>query len=81
MSDFKINDKVTWTQVSHHGRSVSMSPKEGVVIGFATKFAIVQTKRGTRSHMIPIANLRHVGERSTLTEFCDEVFAANRERV
>jgi hypothetical protein len=79
MPDFKSSDKVTWTHISHHGRSVSMTLKEGVVLAVSNGIATVKTERGTRYYTILTSNLRHVGAKSTLSEFCDEVFAANRE--
>jgi hypothetical protein len=79
MSDLQPNDRVTWTHVSKRGRTVSMSLKQGVVLSVAGGLAMVKSERGTRHYTIPLVNLRRVGEKSTLTEFCDEVFAANRE--
>jgi len=81
MPDFKPQDQVTWTHVSKRGRTVSMSLKEGAVLSVADGLAMVKSKRGTRCYTSPVANLRHVGTKSTMTELCDEVFAANRERV
>jgi hypothetical protein len=71
-------DEVTWTHVSCCGNSVTMSLKKGVVLEVSGKLATVRTKGGKYMRVVPIANLRHVGERSTLTEFCDEVFDDNR---
>jgi hypothetical protein len=79
MSDLQLGERVTWTHVSKRGRSVTMSLKQGVVLAVAGGLATVKSERGTRYYTIPLANLRRVGEKSTLTEFCDEVFAANRE--
>lgn len=81
MPDFKPQDQVTWTSISKRGRAVSMNLKEGVVLSVAGEIAMVKTTRGTRYYAIPLIHLRHVGAKSTLSEFCDEVFAANRERV
>lgn len=68
---FEIGDKVQWTSVRPNGRSISMSTREGEIIGLSKptgQKARVKLKNG-KTEVLLTKGLRSVGETSELTEF------------
>lgn len=77
---FTPGDAVHWTQTSARGRSLSMTRREGTVIGVSLDGRIVdvRTKSGKRVQLYATA-LRLEGQRGTLDEFVEATAAAYRE--
>lgn len=76
----EIGNQVTWTHVSSRGSTFSMRTKTGQIEKINGDVATVITGRNKRRVEIPVNELRLAGQRTTLTDFAETVFGANRAR-
>lgn len=65
-SDFKVGDKVSFTEMRAVARSLKFTVIEGKILTIGSAIAVV--KKGEKLHEVPIKELRHDGQRNTLTE-------------
>lgn len=63
-------DKVSWTQVSHRGRTISMKLKHGTVVNVMCETALVKISSG-RLIEISLSKLRRPDEKSDITKFIE----------
>lgn len=79
-TDISVGDKVSFTHVGRGRKTLSMTSKTGEVEAInESQVATVRTSKNV-TYSISVSRLRKVGEKSTLTEFAEEVFKANRTK-
>jgi hypothetical protein len=78
MTDFAVDDQVSWTHVDGSGKTITMKLREGRILSIADGCAVVQKKKGVER--VSLGILRKPGQQSQITEFVEAIFQANRRR-
>lgn len=74
--EFKVGDKVTWTDVTSKGGGFNLSSKEGVIAKIHPQAATVKLRNG-RTKVVWFDDLRLAGAKTHLTEFFEGMAKAS----
>lgn len=74
MSDLKVGDNVQWTVKSQHGRSITISRRDGVIEDIHANYATVKMSNG-RTMNVRLDGLRLSSSKSEIMEMLDSMRA------
>lgn len=75
---FRVGDRVTWMHATSNGKSLGFSTRRGVIVELGKITASVKMGNNKRA-WVRLANLRHVGKPTELTEMVQEMGKRNSE--
>jgi hypothetical protein len=76
-----VGDRVKWTKISKHRRTVSMSQKQGEIKRIsASGYAMVRPDGKARSVKVSLSHLQPIKEKGLVTQFVEAIVENNRTK-